>query len=164
MLAGGGTTAPNDSDGDGFADLLLRHADGTFVLSKMQGPNVISSDTLAVANAADMKLVAHADFTGDRRADLLLRARTDGSWHLLQLEGTTIAATAGLAITQNVDWQPVGTGDFDGDGGTSLLLRHARGTWFLYRIRNGALVGSSNVGGLPEGSEHRLVAAPDLNG
>ena len=52
----------------------------------------------------------------------------------------------------------------DGDGGTGLLLRHARGTWFLYRIRNGALVGSSNVGGLPEGSEHRLVAAPELTG
>ena len=54
MLAGGGTTAPNDSDGDGFADLLLRHADGTIVHSKMLGADVMSSDTYSVANAAHM--------------------------------------------------------------------------------------------------------------
>lgn len=164
VVADSGTAKASDSDGDGFADLLLRHADGSLMLNTMHGPTVISTRAVRLEGAADHQLIAHADFNADRRADLLMRSTVDGSWQLLELEGANVVSSRQPEITRNPAWQPAGTGDFNGDGFPDLLLRHAAGNWFIYFMREAALAGSAAVEGLPPDDALRLVAASDLNG
>ena len=79
VFADSGTAQVSDSNGDGFADLLVRHANGSLLLNTMHGPTVVSTRPVSLAGAADHELIAHADFNADRRADLLMRSTVDGS-------------------------------------------------------------------------------------
>ncbi len=159
-----GAAVTRDSDGDGFADILLQHPDGSLVLNTMQGPNVVSAAPVTLAGIGEFTLVAHSDFDGDTRSDLFLRDRSSGGWHLFTLSGATISDHSELELTRNLDWQAAGSGDFDGDGYPDILLRHRNGPWYIYFTRAGVIHSAAATTGLTDDGRNQLAAISDIDG
>ena len=121
-----------DFDGDGKADVLLRHADGRWRMHAMDGRRAADGGAVDIATDAEWRFAGLGDLDGDGRDDVLLR-HGDGSWRYYPLNGPTVGAGAGAAnLTRNLDYGVAGVGDFDGDGNDDVLLRHAGGRWYYY--------------------------------
>ena len=128
-------TGMPDLDGDGMGDLLLRHDNGFLAaLPTKAGGAALITYGAGVTGAADpggapvglaagWSLAAGADFTGDGKADLLLRDAADNLL-LLVMDGTVATAVGqlGFGVSGGVI---LGTGDFDGDGKADLATRNA---------------------------------------
>ena len=104
MLAGGGTTAPNDSDGDGFADLLLRYATGDWMIYGLADGSQ-PRRSFPVLDAGDEWTFASAgDYSGDGVADIMLRHTDLGSWKLFTLSEAQVVATAESGLDADLSW------------------------------------------------------------
>jgi RHS repeat-associated protein len=99
---------------------------------------------------------ARNDFSGDGKADVLLRTST-GSFHLWVVDGATITGGA-LAIPSQgglpappAGWAYAGAADFNGDGKSDVLLRSATGELYVWLV-DGASISGSAVSILGQGS------------
>ena len=155
-----------DFNGDGKADVLLRHADGRWYLYPMDGPKPIAGRGTTNQPADwSWRLVGLGDFDADGRSDALLRY-FDGSWRLSPMAGRReIARGAGrVALPAGDGWRMAGVGDFDGDGTVAeVLLRHADGAWRYYALRGRAIVDEASPG-LTRNPRWQLKGVGDLNG
>ena len=68
--SGWSTQSAGDFDGDGRADLLWRHTDGTVAVWYMNGPTVAGLHFLPGVPMADWSLQAIGDYDGDGRDDI----------------------------------------------------------------------------------------------
>ena len=67
-----------DFNGDGKADFVLRHTDGTLAIYLINGFQVIASQVIgAIGN--EWTVVGVGDFNGDGKADFMTRRSTDGA-------------------------------------------------------------------------------------
>ena len=165
-----------DFDGDGSADVLLRHADGHWRYFPMAGGRVLPSGGAAnrVTLNRAWQTAGVGDFNGDGRADILMRL-ANGRWRYYPMDGRQVLpGNGGAALPADPAWRTAGVGDFDGDGKADVLLRRLDGQWdgetgerWRYHLMDGRTV---RGGGQPAGlaNEHPLTswvaAIGDLNG
>ena len=154
-----------DFDGDGKADVLLRHADGRWRMHLMNGRALKASTDVDIPADRAWQFVGKGDFDGDGRDDVLLR-HTDGRWHYAPLDGGSVRSGGGSAkMTRNLAWSVAGIGDLDGDGRDDVLLRHTRGGWYYYPMNGRRIVtngrGSAN---LTKNLAWRVAGVGDFNG
>jgi alpha-tubulin suppressor-like RCC1 family protein len=170
-LASGGWTlaGTGDFDGDGTADILWRHADGSNYAWFMDGPTVHAHGYLPAA-AASWTVLAVNDFTGDGRADILWR-NADGSIAVWEMYGTAIGRALAMGNLSPGTWSLAATGDLNGDGRADLVWRDTAGNPYVWITgeNNGIFGGGSTLpladqGALPNpGEEWTIVAAADID-
>lgn len=141
-----------DFNGDGRGDVLLRHqVNQSWFVYALNGTSLDQSGTglIRFGLNPDWEFAAADDFTGDGKADMIMR-RKDGPWWMYEVDGTDVVLNNNfglLALTGSMAWAYRGTGDFNGDGRKDVLLRRqSDGRWYIY-----ALDGRSKVGGAAEG-------------
>ena len=157
-----------DLDGDGRADVVLRHDDGTWrhfatgdvaVATERPAPIRFTRDTA-------WHPAAVGDFNGDGRDDFLLR-RDDGRWGYYPMNGARVIAEGRgrAALTTRREWRPVGAGDLNGDGRDDVLLRHDDGRWLYYPMDGKhSIVAERGSANLPTDPAWRMAAVADFDG
>jgi hypothetical protein len=180
-------STPGDFDGDGYADLVWQHSDGTLVLWKMQGEHLLESSyitsrdrTVGVGSGTEAgpvlttesrvadpnwKIAATPDLNGNGRADLLWQHQTTGQLLGWIMEGAVMIRDETFT-PGNVDpsWQLQAAADFNGDGHTDLLW-HQTGT---NQLTVWLMDGTTRIGQLtPQPTtvpaEWRLVGSADFD-
>ena len=114
-----------DFDGDGKADVLLRHADGRWLYYPMEGTSAATSGGVAANLPGNPAIVVAGvgDFNGDGRDDVLMRLAS-GTWRYYPMDGPRPVAGRGkVALPTDLAWQLEGVGDFNGDGKDDVLMR-----------------------------------------
>ena len=157
-----------DFNGDGRADVLLRHTSGTLTnwLGTANGGFTDNWGVVAQALSTSWQVVGTGDFNGDGRDDMLLR-HTSGT--LTNWLGT---ANGGFVDNWGVfsqalatEWQVEGTGDFNGDGRDDMLLRHSSGTLTNWLgTANGGFTDNWGVFSLPLSTSWQVQHDPGLLG
>jgi hypothetical protein len=163
-----------DLDGDGKADLIWKHTDGTYVAWLMDGVNATCSVVLRGTNntisrgtpqscpvsnpAADngWTLTHIADLNGDGKADLVWRNNSDDTIAAWLMNGLAVNGKADL-LGANSGWLVTHTGDFNGDGKTDLLLRQLDGRVSLWLMNGLASLEIKNISSAGTG----FVVPPD---
>ena len=155
-----------DFDGDGKADVLLRHSDGTWRFHAMDGLSVATGVPVRLTPKLEWYWAGAGDFNGDGRDDVMLR-RADGPWVYYPLDGSrVIVEERGWAnMTRKLDWRVVGVGDLNGDGRDDMLLRRTDGAWVYYPM-NGrrVIVEERGWANLPRDTDWRMAGVGDFNG
>jgi hypothetical protein len=117
-----------DFNGDGKADLLIQHTDGSAYIRLMDGLTVIGGGYLLGAGTG-YTVTQVADFNGDGKADVLMR-HSDGSIYIQTMDGIT--ATAGTFLQgAGSGWTVTHVADFNGDGKSDILMKHADGSIYV---------------------------------
>ena len=134
-----------DLDGDGNADLVLRHkTSGQWRYYPMAGHTVLpGAGAIGLALSSDWTLAALPDLDGNGKAELLVR-HTNGTWHWYPMNGKTVlSGDAATDLSTSTDWKLAGWGDLTGDGKDDVVLRDVstdaanKGRWMV-RAMNGA--------------------------
>ena len=157
-----------DLDGDGDADIVLRHDDGMWRHFAVEDSRVTGTNSgpVRITGNSAWHPVAVGDFNGDGRDDFLLR-RTDGRWGYYPMDGRQVLAEQrGWAnLTTDLAWRPVATGDFNGDGRDDALLRRADGRWAYYPMDGKrVVVAGRGRSDLPSDPAWRMAAVADFDG
>ena len=95
-----------DFNGNGRADVLLRHPNGRWYFYPMNGRRYTSGRGGAnLTRNLAWQLAATGDFNGDGRTDTLMRRSDNGRWFLYPMNGRRGMASRGTArITTDLDW------------------------------------------------------------
>ena len=134
-----------DLDGDGKADLLLRHeTTHKWHWYPMEGLEVLpGAGEIALTRSSDWTLAALPDLDGNGKDELLMR-NTKGKWRWYPMNGKTVlSGDAATDLSTSTDWKLAGWGDLTGDGKDDIVLRDvsstagAKGRWMV-RAMNGA--------------------------
>jgi alpha-tubulin suppressor-like RCC1 family protein len=157
-----------DFDFDGAADLLWRHADGSFYVWFMDGAAIRGQGYLPWAGP-EWSVLAVNDFTGDGASDILLRRSGDGALVIWQVAGLSLARVVTAGALPADTWSLAASGDFNGDGRADMLWRDTAGGFYAWITGLGGM--NSNVlaltdqGALPNpGLEWTVAAASDIDG
>ena len=154
-----------DFDGDGRADVLLRHADGSWRYHG-SSPSGSPGEPVRMTRKPEWYWAGAGDFNGDGNDDVLVR-RTDGAWVYYPLDGSrVIVEERGWAnLTRNLDFRVAGVGDFNGDGPDDILMRRTDGAWVYYPL-NGRRVVAAQRGwaNLPRNVDWRMAGTGDFDG
>lgn len=154
-----------DMDGDGRADVLLRHLDGRWSLHGMNGSRQSSAQELTLTRNRNWRWNFFADLNLDGNDDLLLR-HADERFLVQAMNGPEIVAdgSGALPLPRGTDWTSwfVGAvGEFLGPGDSKdLLLRNGDGRWRQYNI-HGFHVTANNWPGLPYDLKWQVVGVLD---
>jgi hypothetical protein len=126
-----------DLNGDGFSDMLFRHADGWLAAWYLQSNLVIHTGYVSINRVADSnwRIAGVGDTNGDRHADIVWQ-HTDGWLAVWLMRGTTVLSTQFLSIprVQDSQWRIAAVGDLNSDGRADLVWRSTDGwlaAWFL---------------------------------
>ena len=158
------TVATNDFDGDGGADIMLRHTDGRWRLYLTDGPAIKDSGLIDLKKSPNWQAVAVADFDGDDDSDVLLRRTDTGKWRVTTLAGLATEKDRAVSMRQSLNWDYVGVGDFDRDGKADILLRNTvTRRWRLY-FMNGTSISDEKSVDLPANPVWNPVAVRDFTG
>ena len=158
-----------DLDGDGWDDILMRHADGAWQLYAIDGGRPVPVEFAGLDFAAnpDWRFAGLGDLDGDGRHDVVLR-HADGRWRYHPADGRRAMSLeqGEFGVTANTDWRLAAIGDLNADGKDDLLLRHAHtGNWYYYPMDDGAhLPAERGMADLPRDIDWRLAGLGDLNG
>ncbi|MEI6207530.1 MAG: SUMF1/EgtB/PvdO family nonheme iron enzyme, partial [Desulfuromonadales bacterium] len=135
--------ATGDIDGDGKADLIWwNKLTGQVAVTLVNGTTAVTTSNSIIYTEPNTtwKIVAAADFNGDKKVELLWCNSKTGQVALGQTNGTS-ASTANLIYTaSDTDWRIAGVGDLDGDGKADIVW-HNRTTGQVY----GLLTNGSSV-------------------
>jgi hypothetical protein len=140
------TPRPDDFDGNGTGDVMLRNkADGRLWINTYNG-TVMTGGGPAGSPSTDWDVVATGDFNSDGHTDVALRNHATGQLWFNFYNGVTIAGS-GPAGSPTTDWDVAGTGDFNGDGYSDMLLRnHASGALWINLYNGVNIIGSGPAG------------------
>jgi len=160
-----GAVRDDDFSGDGKADLLWRHDNGTTYLwnsPPAAGVGFTVQDIGSVGN--DWQIQDAADFNGDGEADILWRNDNGATY----LWNSTPAAGVGFTV-QDIgsvgnDWHIQDAADFNGDGMADILWRNDNGATYLWNSTSAAGVGFTvqDIGSV--GNDWQIQDAADFNG
>jgi hypothetical protein len=128
-----------DTDGDGRADLVWQHTNGSLGMWFMRGAQVVGTKFLSIAKVSDTawQIAEVADINKDGRADLLWR-HNDGWLGAWLLNGATVKETSLLSVPRISDpaWRLVAAGRLDSLSPPALVWQHVTGgigVWYLNR-------------------------------
>ncbi|RST18630.1 trypsin-like serine protease [Streptomyces sp. WAC05374] len=153
--------AATDFTGDGKADILTTHTNGSLYLYPGNGKNGVTGSSVAGSGWGGIRLLAAADFNGDNKGDLIA-AHTNGN--LLFYPGNGKNFASGTVTSSGwSNMRLLTAGDFNGDNKADIYAVHNTGALYLYAGKgNGTFHGAKKTG---EGWQNmRLVAAADYNG
>ena len=157
-----------DLNGDGKADVLLRHTDGSWHYQAIDGRRVIAGQSGSVALPSDIafRLMALGDYDGDGDDDVLLRHAETNRWYFFPMDGRAVEAGDGeVPLSRNADWRFQGVGDMNSDGRDDVLLRHAKtNRWYYYPLNGRRVLSGKGGAGLTAGRHWHFKAIADLNG
>ena len=148
-----------DLNGDGNADLVFEHADGSVEVRLMQGTAVIGSATF-VPSAPGRIVTTTGDFNGDGKSDLLY-ARDDGAVEMWLMDGT-VRTSITTIMPAGAGWSVSHVADFNGDGKSDILWRNANGAVGLWLMDGSAV--SSRVSLMAAGSPWTAEVVGDFDG
>jgi hypothetical protein len=157
-----------DFNGDGKADILLRNtavSPGILYLYTMNGKRIAAEGVIRrISN--DWRIVSVADFSGDGKADILLRNSSTSPTilYMYQMNGRSIASE-GVVRRISSDWEVRQVADFDGDAKADILLRNTAmnpGSLYLYMMDGKAIHSEGMIRSLSSG--WRVGHADDFNG
>jgi hypothetical protein len=155
-----------DFNGDGRADVLWQHENGTVTdwLAQLSGNFQGNYDKAAYGVDLTWRIAGSGDFNGDGRADLLW-TKPDGS--LLRWAGNIDGSfqTDTIVLQPGPGWGVAGTGDYNGDGHDDVLWYNANGTvtnWLGQA--DGSFQGNYAAGVLSLDSSWEVVGTGDFNG
>ncbi len=97
------TKIPNDYNGDGKSDLLLRNDSTGMLWDYQMNGTAIAGGGLVDNPGTAWKVVGDGDYNGDGKADILLHNASTGMLWEYQMNGNTIAANGGVT-SATVDW------------------------------------------------------------
>ena len=161
-------SSTGDLNGDGKADVLLRHSDGRWYYSAMDGRRRIAdaSGSVALPTETEYRLAGIGDFNGDGMDDVMLRRDDTNRWYYYPMDGREVLEGQGeVAMTRNADWRFLATGDLNGDGRDDVLLRHAKNhRWYYYPMDGRSVAAGRGTANLTRGRLWRFKAIADLNG
>jgi FG-GAP-like repeat len=144
--------ASSDFNLDGHADHIFQHqADGRLAIWLMNGNAQMRGFALTPDRAPDLnwKVRGAADFSNDRRPDLLFQNEVTGEVSIWRMFETTLLETYSLPSVPDTDWRIVGVGDFNGDGHRDILWQHqSNGLIALWKMRGFGFVGGGFVEGV----------------
>ena len=154
-----------DFDGDGRADVLLRHDDGAWRYHG-SGQPVSPGEPVRMTRKPEWYWAGAGDFNGDGNDDVLMR-RADGAWVYYPMDGSRVVVEErGWAnLTRKLDWRVAGVGDFNRDGRDDVLMRRTDGAW-VYLPMNGRRVIAAERGwaNLPRDVDWRMAGTGDFDG
>jgi beta-glucanase (GH16 family) len=156
-----------DFNGDGHADILLQHDNGTIVdwLVNADGTALVGGYVLGPYAGPTWHVVATGDSNGDTHPDILLQNDSGMivDW-LVNADGTGV--TGGYVLGDpGSNWHVRGAGDFNGDGRSDVLLQHDNGTvvdWLVNADGTGLLGGYALT--TNPGSAWHVKGTADFNG
>ena len=160
---------PNDFNGDGRSDIILRDANSGWLTNWIGGDKGILTNNGANASVAfplDWKVVGTGDFNGDFRDDLLLRS--DAGWltnWLATANGGYSNNGANTSLFFAPEWTVGGVGDFNGDGREDILLRRNDG-WLTNWLgtANGGFTNNGANTSLFFTTDWKVIGTGDFNG
>jgi hypothetical protein len=139
--------AQQDFNGDGYADVIWRHAStGQNYMYPMNGNQILASEGyLRTVSDTDWNIVGIGDFNGDGRADVLWRNTQTGDTYIYFMNGISIVSEGYSRRVADQAWQVAGIGDFDGDGKDDVLWRNdSTGQNYVYPM-NGLSIKSTEA-------------------
>ena len=169
-VAGAAVAQPSIGDltGDGKADVLLRHTDGSWHVHAMDGRRQIAAESGPAALPSDLayRLMALGDYDGDGHDDVLLRHAETNRWYFYPMDGRAVESGDGeVPLSRNADWRFQGVGDLNNDGRDDVLLRHAKtNRWYYYPLNGRRVVSGRGGAALTVGRQWRFKAIADFNG
>lgn len=122
-----------DVNGDGYADLIWQHTDGSIAVWTMRGATVLTTTLFSISGTGDpnWKIAAVADLNKDGKEDLIFQHATGGWLAVWFVNGTQITRINYLSINQQSDtnWKIQAAGDIDGTGVPKIIWRHQTQGW-----------------------------------
>ena len=157
-----------DFNGDGFDDILWRHADGTVSnwLATSWGGFTANDAVAARFVPTSWTVIGTGDFNGDGRDDILWRNSNGqvSDW-LGQANGGFVLNDSVALTNVSTAWKVVGVGDFNGDGRDDILWRNDNGQLSNWLGQpNGGFVNNGAVSGVFVTLAWSVVAIGDYNG
>jgi subtilisin-like proprotein convertase family protein len=125
-----------DVNGNGHADILFQHTNGSLAVWYMNGSTLVEARLLNPSNSGLWRAAAAGDFNGDGLVDLVFQ-HPDGSVALWLMDGPNLLlpTLTNPSHPGSVDWRVVGATDLNGDGRTDLLFQHrvnnSVSVWFM---------------------------------
>ena len=157
-----------DFNGDGRADVLLRHAGtGRWHYYPMNGRWVYTgAGEAALTPNLAWAVAGIGDFNGDGCDDVLLRRSDTGRWYFYPLNGRRVLAGRGEApLTTDFAWAVAGIGDLDGDGRDDVLMRHGdTGRWRYYPMDGRTASRGAGLANLPPDLAWAAAGVGDFDG
>jgi len=156
--------AASDFNGDNFTDIVLRNqVSGLWLMIPMRGRTVLRNEDfggIGITQDLAWEVAGAKDFTGDGRADLLLRHNARGQWLMLPMNGKQVERADNFGgvrfLATDLSWQTVQVDDFTGDGVADVLLRNnVTGAWRMHPMNGKTVVRDENFGG--------VAVTPDLS-
>ncbi len=175
-----------DVTGDGRADLVSAHTNGTVYVWPGEASGAFGSAVPSFAGTFDLAnldgsghfIVDVADVTGDKRADLV-SSHTNGTAFVWPGQagggfGTAVVSFGGTMDMANIDDSGhflIGAADVTGDGRADLVSAHTNGSAFVWPGQTGGGFGAAvgSFGGSMDmanldGAGHFLIDVADVNG
>jgi VCBS repeat protein/fibronectin type III domain protein len=122
-----------DVNGDGYADLIWQHTNGSIAVWTMRGATVLTTTLFSISGTGDpnWKIAAVADLNKDGKKDLIFQHATGGWLAVWFVNGTQITRINYLSINQQADtnWKIQAAGDIDGSGVPKIIWRHQTQGW-----------------------------------
>jgi Ca2+-binding RTX toxin-like protein len=146
---------PTDFTGDGMAELLWQHKNGTPAIWTMNG-TAFAGGTLLFNPGPSWHAKAAADFTGDGKADILWQ-NDSGLPAIWTMDGSTMTSGA-LLPNPSPTWHAIAAADFSGDGKADILWQNDNGTPAVW-IMDGTVMTSAALLINPSPSWHAKAAA-----
>ena len=140
------TTAKNDFNSDGIADILRKNPTTGEVMILFMNSDGTIAGTKSVYTNTSWPVMGTGDFNEDGICDIVRRRASDGAVAILYMNANgTYASMETVYI--NANWTVVGTGDFNGDGTYDIVRRRTSdgAVSILYMNNDGSLAGNKTV-------------------
>ncbi|MBI3418062.1 MAG: VCBS repeat-containing protein [Verrucomicrobia bacterium] len=133
----------DDFNGDGQADILFQHTDGSLAVWFMNGnEDLLTSSFLNPTGVADprWKIAATADLNGDHHTDLIFQ-HADGTVAAWLMNGINLVTATLLSPSDpGPGWRIVGAGDVNRDNHDDILFQHDDGSLAVWLMNGTNLV------------------------